>query len=78
MTAIVLTLIARLTNPTPEPAAIMCCSVPTPDAYGSCTPLPTSGFCESGKVPHQCSDVQVCGEDGACWYECKPLSGGVS
>lgn len=79
MTAIVLSLITHLNNPTPSPMAIMCCSVPKPGVYGACTPLLTSGFCESGKVPHQCSDTEVCNDDGsACWLECKPLNGGFS
>lgn len=74
MTTILLALITHLTNPTPEPAQVLCCS-----REAGCSALPSSGFCPEGKIPHQCSDTETCNDDGsACWLECKPLDGGVS
>lgn len=68
---IVLLLAALLT---PTPAQVLCCS-----RADGCSALPASGFCPDDKTPHVCSDELTCEPDGsACWYECKPLTGGVS
>lgn len=41
---------------------------------GSCSPA-VKGACPQGGVLHNCSDVEICNDDGsACWYECEPAS----
>lgn len=52
-------------GPAPEGDHLVCC------ANGACSPA-VDGECPEGKVLHQCSDEEVCNEDGsACWNECK-------
>lgn len=55
------------------PAQVLCCA-----RGAGCSALPESGFCPDDKIPHLCADEQTCDETGECWYECKPLTGGVS
>lgn len=39
---------------------------------GGCSPA-VNGACPQGGVLHNCSDEEICNEDGsACWYECAP------
>jgi len=51
----------------PPQAQQLCCSNP-----GGCVATLQDGSCPSGKVLHNCDDVETCNEDeSACWLDCK-------
>lgn len=58
--------LALLLQPSPVPASgthFVCCY------DGVCEP--SEGRCADGWVLHECSDEEVCNDDGtACWNEC--------